>query len=144
LELKISVQTKGKIFKPEAAQIMHQALVNVMYEAVAFLEREVKERTPHRTGHLARTIHGEVIEKGMPLVKGVVGHQAKYGDFVERGTGVYGPSGRTFVIRLKEKKVTQKGFPGRFMFKRALTEAWPRLRKMFDDAGFRIAKHLSE
>ena len=157
MELKVLIIPKGKIFDKNGPEVINRELIGVMYEATSFLEREVKERTPHRTGHLARTIHAEVIEKGMPLIKGIVGHQAKYGDLVEKGTGIYGPRGQAFEIRPREKKalfwvgalhpvakVVQKGFPGRFMFRRTLQESWPKIMKMFHDAGFKIAKGLSE
>jgi hypothetical protein len=167
LELKISVQTKGKIFKPEAAQIMRQALVNVMYEATSFLEGEVKKLTPigvsGAKGGLVSTIYGEVIDRGSPVVKGVVATQSPYGEVIEKGRRAgktWPPEGALlrwievkmhapeeqakrleFVIR---RKIGRKGFPGVHMFERAITRGWPRLRKMFDDAGFRIAKKFND
>jgi hypothetical protein len=167
LELKISVQTKGKIFKPEAAQIMRQALVNVMYEAVLFLEGQIRELTPIGVsgvkGGLRSTIQHEVIGKGTPIVKGTVFTQSPYGEVIEKGRRAgktWPPEGALlrwievkmhapeeqakrleFVIR---RKIGRKGFPGVHMFEKAITRGWPKLRKMFDDAGFRIAKHLSE
>ena len=167
MDFKVSIETKGKIFEGKAPEIVREALTDVMYEATAFLEREVKARTPRgvfgASGGLVSTIHGEVVGKGTTAIKGIVGHMSKYGDVIEKGRtagktwppegvllrwielkiGVADEMARRleFVIR---RKIGQKGFPGAHMFERALKEGWPRLKKMFDDAGFKIARKLSE
>jgi hypothetical protein len=156
MELKAVVSLKGKIFDGTAPEVIRKALLSAMYEATAFGEKKVKEKTPYRTGHLRSTIHGEVVEMGTP-VKGIVGHQCKYGDPVEVGTGIYGPRGQMITIVPKNKKalwwpgvghpvrkVTQKGFRGRFMFKRTFIEDWEKLREIFDRAGFTIARELEK
>ena len=156
MELKATVSLKGAIFDGTAPEIIRKALESAMYEATAFLERQVREKTPVRTGHLRSTIHGEVIPFGT-AVKGIVGHQCKYGDLVEFGTGVYGPKGQAYTIVPKDKKalwwpgakhpvgkVTQKGFPGRFMFTRTFTEDWAKLQAIFDNAGFNIVQELGK
>ena len=89
-------------------------------------------------------------------MKGVVGHTSKYLDLVERGTGIYGPYGVSFIIRPKDKKalfwpgaehpvgqVIQKGFPGRFMFENTLDLDWPQVEKMADNMGFKIAREIN-
>ena len=105
MELKVIIQAKGKIFDGRAPEIIRENLLAFMVEATQYLERRVKGRTPRRTGLGALSIHGEVINKGTTVIKGVVGHTSKYLDFVERGTGIYGPYGLSFVIRPKEKKL---------------------------------------
>ncbi len=167
MELKVSITTKGKVFEGKAPEIIQSALEGAMYEATTFLEGEVKKRTPLGVygagGGLISTIHGEVVGKGMPLVKGIVGHQSVYGDVIEKGRragktwppegallrwievkmGIPGDMAKRleFVIR---RKIGQRGFPGAHMFENALKEGWPRLKKMFDDAGFKIARRLNE
>jgi hypothetical protein len=167
MEFKVSIKPKGKIFEGKAPEIVQKALEGAMYEATSFLEAEVKEYSPTgvfgASGGLISTIHGEVVGKGTPLVKGIVGHQSAYGDVIEKGRRAgktWPPEGALlrwielkmgveeeqakrleFVIR---RKIGQKGFPGAAMFETALKQGWPRLNKIFDDAGFRIAKNLNQ
>ncbi len=167
MELKISVSAKGKIFEGKGPEIMHDALTNAMYEATSFLEAEVKKYTPvgvyGAKGGLLSTIYGEVVEQGTPVVKGIVGTQSPYGEVIEKGRRAgktWPPEGALlrwievkmgvpeemakrleFVIR---RKIGQKGFPGAHMFDTAIRRGWPKLKKIFDDAGFRIAKGLSQ
>ena len=167
MELKVSVTQKGKIFEGKAPEIINSALTSAMYEATSFLEKEVKRRTPvgvfGAQGGLLSTIHGEVIGKGTPVVKGIVGHQSKYGDVIEKGRTAgkkWPPEGvllrwievklgvednvakqLEFIIR---RKIGKKGFPGVHMFERALIENWPKLQEIFDHCGFNIARELNE
>jgi hypothetical protein len=167
MELRATITTKGKVFEGKAPEIIQEAMSAAMTEAVMFLEAEVKKRTPvgvfGAQGGLISTIYGEVTEKGM---KGVIGHQSRYGDVIEKGRtpgkkwppegallrwievkmGVGSADLRSarrieFLIR---RKIGQRGFPGAAMFEKAFKEGWPRLKKIFNDAGFRIAKTLNE
>lgn len=167
MELKVSVTQKGKIFEGVSHAIIQDNLSQAMYEATAFLEREVKKRTPQGVGGakggLMSTIHGEVIGKGTSVIKGIVSHQSKYGDVIEKGRtagktwppegalirwievkmGLSGPEAKRieFLIR---RKIGKKGFPGAHMFERALNENWGRLQGIFERMGFEIARELSE
>lgn len=93
MELKATVTAKGKILDGMAPEIAQKNLESAMYEAVALLERAVKQniRKAGRVGvggakgGLLSTIHGEVIEKGMPIMKGIVATQSKYGLVIEKG-----------------------------------------------------------
>jgi len=166
MELKVSITTKGKIFEGKAPEIVQDQLAAAMYEATSFLEREVKKRTPQGVfggaGGLLSTIHGEVVGKGTPVIKGIVAHGSAYGDVIEKGRRAgktWPPEGALlrwievkmglpeetakrleFVIR---RKIGQKGFPGAHMFENALQEGWPKLKDMFDRAGFEIARELN-
>jgi hypothetical protein len=137
-----------------------------MYEATAYLEREVRKNTPTGVygakGGLLSTVHGEVVGKGTPVIKGIVAHGSAYGDVVEKGRRAgkrWPPEGALlrwievkmgipeaqakrleFVIR---RKIGKKGFPGAAMFENTLKKSWPKLRKIFDDAGFEITKNLN-
>jgi len=167
MQLKVSIIPKGKIFDKEGPEVINQELIGVMYEATSFLEREIKKVTPTGVsgakGGLVSTVYGEVIEKGTPLIKGIVAHQSGYGDVIEKGRTAgktWPPEGALlrwievkmgkgeeeakrleFVIR---RKIGQKGFPGAAMFENTFEKKWPVLKKMFDDAGFKIAKKISE
>lgn len=166
MELKVSVSQKGKIFEGQAPEIVQKELTSAMYEATQFLERTVKEGTPQGVGGakggLMSTVQGEVVGKGMPVVKGIVAHQSKYGDPVEKGrtAGKAMPPegtlirwievklGKTegeakrleFVIR---RKIGQKGFPGAYMFEKGLDQGWPTVQGIFDRYGFVIARELN-
>ncbi len=165
MEMKVTVSIKGPIWEGKAPQIIQEGLSAVMYEATAFLEREVKKVTPTGVygakGGLLSTVHGEVTGKGTPVVKGIVAHGSAYGDVIEKGRragktwppegalirwievkmGVPEETARRleFVIR---RKIGRKGFPGAAMFENALDKNWPKLERMFDEGGFRISRNL--
>jgi hypothetical protein len=167
MELKVSVTTKGKIFEGKAPEIIREQLTSAMYEATSFLEREVKKRTPTGVygakGGLVSTIHGEVLGKGTPMIKGIVGHgKGTYGDVLEKGRRAgktWPPEGALlrwievkmgldtvqakrleFIIR---RKIGKKGFPGAQMFEKALDENMGKLTEIFDKAGFEITRELN-
>ncbi len=165
-ELRVSVNQKGKIFEGQPSEVVNQKLTSAMYEATAFLERKVEEHTPQGVGGakggLISTIQGEVQGKGTSVVKGVITHQSKYGDVIEKGRTAgktWPPEGALlrwievkmgkgegeakkleFVIR---RKIGQKGFPGVHMFEKGLTQNWPKVQEIFDRAGFEIASALN-
>lgn len=165
MELKITVTKKGPIFEGKSPEILNEALSGAIYEATQLLEGEVKKNTPAGVfgaqGGLVSAIYGEVVGKGTPVVKGIVGHQSKYGDVIEMGRRpgqkappegtlirwmeiVLGMDSATakkkeFVIR---RNIGRKGFPGVHMFESALTGNWDNLKKIFDHYGFEIARNL--
>lgn len=167
MDLKVSITAKGKIFEGKAPEVMQKRLEDVLYEATQFLEREVKKRTPIGVygagGGLVSTIYGEVIGKGTSVMKGIVGTQSPYGEVIEKGrrAGKAWPpegvllrwiekkigidasqaKGLEFAIR---RKIGKKGFPGVYMFEKAFKENYSKLERMFDRAGFDIARELSE
>lgn len=167
MELKVVVTQKGKLFEGKGHEIVQQKIESAMYSATQFLEREVKKRTPQGVfgaqGGLRGTIHGEVEGKGTPLIKGIIAHQSKYGDVIEKGRTAgksWPPEGALirwmevkldmneatakrmeFVIR---RKIGKKGFSGVHMFENALNENWGKIQKIFDGAGFEIARELNE
>lgn len=174
MELKVVVTQKGKIFQGKAAEIVNEKLTSAMYPATSFLERKIKafiRKQPNRRGRgvhgeeggFISTIHGEVVGKGTPLIKGIVAHQSKHGDVVEKGRTAgktWPPEGsllrwievkmgvdeRTakrleFVIR---RKIGKKGFEGLHSFEKTLDENWEKIQTIFDKAGFEIARELNE
>lgn len=166
MELKVTVKKKGGIFDGRSSAVVNDNLAQAMYEATMLLERAVKERTPQGVfgaqGGLLSTIFGEVIGKGTPYIKGVVATQSKYGEVVEKGRrpgqtwppegslirwiqvkmGVDQRTARSleFVIR---RKIGMRGFPGAFMFQKALEANMDKLQDIFDRKGFEIARELS-
>lgn len=163
MRLVVTVTQKGAIYEGKTPRIVSEELAAAMYEATGLLEGEVKKRTPQgvfgERGGLRSTIYGEVQGKGTPLVKGVIAHQSKYGDVIEKGRRPgrkWPPEGalirwmevklgmdestaikKEFVLR---RKIGVKGFPGAHMFEGALTDNWPRLQRIFDRRGFEIAR----
>lgn len=167
MELKLSITAKGKIFEGKAPEVIQKKLNRAMTLAVMFLEREVKLRTPvgvfGAQGGLQGSIHGEIQGRGTPFVKGIVGHTSKYGDVIEKGRTAgkaWPPEGallRWIEVKfgVSEKvakriefpiraKIGNKGFPGTYMFEISLDKNWSKIQKMFDEAGFNIARELSE
>lgn len=166
MELKVTVKKKGGIFDGKSSAVVNDNLAQAMYEATMLLERAVKELTPQGVlgaqGGLLSTIHGEVVGKGTPFIKGVVATQSKYGEVVEKGrrpgqtwppkgelirwievkTGVGEVEAKRieFLIR---RKIGRRGFPGAFMFEKALEANMGRLQDIFDRKGFEIARELS-
>jgi len=167
MELKVSITAKGKIFEGKAPEVIQKKLDSAMYSAVMLLEREVKFRTPvgvfGAQGGLQGSIHGEVQGRGTPVVKGIIGHQSKYGNVIEKGRRAgksWPPEGsllRWIEVKfgVSEKvakmiefpiraKIGKKGFEGAHMFEKGLEANWPKIQKMFDKAGFEIARELGE
>jgi hypothetical protein len=167
VDLKVAVSLKGAIWEGKAPELVQAGITSAMWEATSFLEREVKKRTPKGVGGaqggLISTVHGEVIEKGIPVVKGIIAHGSAYGDVVDKGRTPgkkWPPEGvllkwielklgvdevqakrLEFVIR---RKIGKKGFPGAIMFEKTMDETWPRLKDIFDRGGFEITRQLSQ
>jgi hypothetical protein len=167
MNLTVVVTQKGAIFDGKAPAIIQSALDSAMSEAVALLEREVKARTPQgvfgvQGAGLRASVHGEIFLKGTPAIKGIIAHQSKYGDVIEKGRtagktlpppgsllrwievklGVGEKKARQleFVIR---RKIGKKGFEGAHMFEKALSANEVKLMAIFDRAGFNIARRLN-
>lgn len=109
MELKCTITQKGAIFEGKAPEIIQKQLEKAMTEAVSFLEREVKLRTPtgvYGAAGLLGSIHGEVVQKGTPIVKGVVASSSKYGEVVEKGrtAGKAMPPGGAAACALKGQR----------------------------------------
>jgi hypothetical protein len=165
VELKAAIQIKGGFFEGKSPEYIVGELGAGMEEAVLYLERLVKKYTPQGVygaqGGLLSTIHGEV-EKGTPVMKGVVGHQSPHGDVIEKGRtagkawppsgallrwielkmGVSGEEAKRieFLVR---RKIGKKGFPGVHMFERAFDEGFETVQTIFEGRGFEIAKKMS-
>jgi hypothetical protein len=161
------VTANGRIFNGQAPETIRTALMGVMYEATQYLEREIKKETPvgvsGAQGGLLSTVHGEVIQKGETVVRGVVATQSAYGEVVEKGRRAgkaWPPEGALlrwielkmgvdavqakrleFVIR---RKIGRKGFRGKQMFEKTWESKFPVIQRMFETAGFTIARKINE
>lgn len=162
----LKANVTGPLFEKKGPEIINRNLTAAMYEAVAFLEKKVKEKTPQGVGGaqggLLSTIAGEVINKGTPLVKGIVFPRSEYGEVIEKGrraNKTMPPSGVLiewiekklgltdteaqrveFLIR---RKIGKKGFPGAQMFEVAFTTYFTQVQKIFDKYGFKIAMEMN-
>jgi len=171
MEFRCTVIAKGPVVMGKAPAIVSGELDSAMYEATMFLEAKVKKiiEQEGRMGvggseaGLYKSVASEVIDKGTPVVKGIVFSGKPYSDVIEKGrrpgkawppAGVLlqwiqlklGLSGKPakeaeFLIR---RKIGEKGFPGIHMFERAWTENLGQLQAIFERAGYRIVGRLEE
>lgn len=165
-DLAVTIDLRGALLLGKGPEIVSEEMEAALYEATAYMERQVKKKTPQGVfgakGGLLSTIYGEVEGKGTRVVKGVVGHQSKYGDVIEHGRrpGKAWPPEGTLIRWIEEtfgvdelvaqrlefvirRKIGKKGFPGAFMFRDALDEGWPTLERIFQKHGFAIARKLN-
>jgi hypothetical protein len=118
---------------PEASE---EARVARMTEALALLEREVKERTPEGAGpiHLRDTIFGKTSVMGRK-VHGFLGTPAKYGESVELGTAPHFPPVEP-IRHWVEKKLRISGNNARsvaYMIARAISRRGTKGAHMFGE-----------
>ena len=93
MEIKATIKCNGAIYNGVSLKISQMHLDRAMSESVALLERKVKEnirKAPRigvggAKGGLLASIHGETIQKGTPLIKGIVATQSIYGEVIEKG-----------------------------------------------------------
>lgn len=171
MELRCTVTANSALLKGKAPAIVQKELDSAMHETVSFLEGKVKGiiEKEGRMGvggsevGLYKSVAGEVVDQGTPLIKGIIGSNKPYGVVIEKGRrpgkamppeGVLlqwiqlklGLSGKPakeaeFLIR---RKIGRKGFPGIHMFERAFTQNLAKIQKIFEKAGFDISAKLGE
>ncbi len=119
-------------------------------KGVFMLQALVQKHVPKATSTYARNVVGTVRRIANDLVEGKVGTFVLYAEFLERGTGRFGPFGRPFEIRAKRakalfwgqrvggsvrdpkaqllfrRKVTIQGMKPRAPFQKAIKEFLPR------------------
>ncbi len=166
MELQYEIKITGPIGTGKAPKIAHEQITAFLYEVTQFLETQVKENTPEGVGGavngLKATIHGEVVDKGTEVQKGIVAHTSVYGDPAERGRrpgkmapssvlvswvelkfGVSGTEARRIAFFIR-KKIMSRGTKGAAMFFRALDEGWPQVLTLANQYGVRIADRMRE
>ena len=166
MNLQINISTKGALLSGKAPQIIQAGLDRFITMVTMFLLGEVQKRTPQGVygaqGGLLGSIQAEVTGKGSPIIKGTVMSAQKYAEVIEKGrTAGKGmpPKGTLvrwievklglsetearkieFVIR---RKIGMKGFEGRHMFEKAVTENIGKIEAMAQACGLTIATELS-
>lgn len=123
-----------------------------MKASVLKIQSLAREKAPHRTGTLQRSIQAEYSD-----LHGEVKVIEKYGLFIEQGTGIYGPEHRMIEIRPRNKKalfwpgaaypvklVRQKGQRARPFFQPAITEAQVFIRAQFQQVADTIVRQIAE
>jgi hypothetical protein len=166
MDLRIGISTKGALLSGKAPAIIQQGLDRFVTEATYFLDGEVKKRTPQGVfgaqGGLLGSIQAQVIGRGTPVVKGTVMSAQKYAEVIEKGRapgkgmppqGVLvrwietklglDPAAAQRVEFVIRRKIGQKGFEGRHMFEKAVTENQGRLNAMAQAAGLTITTELN-
>ena len=166
MNLQIRVDTWGALLSGQAPQIVQDNLDAFITEATAFLDAQVKMRTPQGVfgaqGGLLGSIQADVAGKGTPLVKGTVMSAHKYAEVIEKGrTPGKGMPPRGSLVRWIEVKlgldpksaqnldyvirrsIGRKGFEGRHMFEKAVTENQGKLEAMADRHCMKIAGELN-
>ena len=168
MELQYQIKISGPIADGRARKISHEQVTAFLYDATRFLETQVKEKTPEGVGArflgggLQGSIHGEVVDKGTEVQKGIVAHGQKYGDPAERGRrpgkmapssvlvrwvemkfGVAGAEAKRIAFFIR-RKIMKRGTRGAAMFFKALDEGWPEVMNMAELHGVKIADKMRE
>ena len=158
--MEIKIKQTGPIFdKKRREGIIQTELLAAMHEALLYLEREVKERTPiGATGILRGSIFSEL--RGQPInLHGVVASPQEYAAPVEHGTAPHWPPQGPIRLWVKRKlnvsdkdvngvafliarKISQKGTKGAHMFENALKDGHNTVTNIFQRAGFDISAKL--
>lgn len=68
------------------------------------IRNEARTRVVRRTSNLMRNINAVVTKSNATEVEVEIGPSVKYGEYVEKGTGVYGPNRKPFVVKVKTAK----------------------------------------
>jgi HK97 gp10 family phage protein len=129
----------------DARPLVNAALTN----SATRIQRNIRQRAPHRTGALQRSVQYEV---NYPSAKVEV--EEKYGQYIEQGTGVYGPKGTR--ITPKTAKAMRwngiggvvfaksiKGMKARPFFKPGVEESQLYIRDSFRSVTERLVRELA-
>jgi hypothetical protein len=82
------------------ARVPDRAIRRGTFELLAL----VQQRVPKKTTALVKSLQAVVQKISADLLEGKVGSHLHYAKYVERGTGVHGPSGKPFSIVARHKK----------------------------------------
>lgn len=166
MTIQVKIETKGALLSGQAPKIIQGNLDRFVTQVTMFLDGEVKKRTPQGVfgaqGGLIGSIQNEVIGKGTPLIKGTVMSAQKYAEVIEKGRSPgKGMPPKGLLIRWIETKlglseteakrvefvirrsIGKKGFEGRFMFEKAVTENIGKIETMAQACGLQIAVELT-
>ena len=158
--IEYKIQQTGPIFdRGLRDDIIQTDLLAAMHEALIYLEREVKERTPiGATGILRGSVFSEI--RGQPVnLHGIVASPQQYAAPVEHGTQPHWPPQgpiRLWVRRklgiegdnvngvafLVARKIASKGTDGAHMFEEAFKAGKNTVITIFQKAGFKVSTKL--
>lgn len=118
----------------DATKLTQSAIVN----STLRVQKNIRERAPHRTGTLQRGVLAET--RGQ---SGVVSVTEKYGEYIEEGTGIYGPTGAP--ITPKTGKALKLMIGGVAIFRRSVKgmKARPFFRPGFEASKDYIDKQFT-
>lgn len=90
----------------QSVQLINEAFQKGHIRATSLVTNKAIDKAPRKYGTLKRSIHSEVSTLGARFTGKVIQDTkvAKYGPFIEFGTGVYGPKGSPIEIVPKNKK----------------------------------------
>lgn len=166
MDMRARIEISGPLLSGKGPTVAQKHVERFVTEAVLFLEREVKQRTPQGVsgaqGGLLSTIKHEVQGRGTALMRGVVGTSSPYGEVIERGRRPgrgfpprgallrwvelkFGVSGREAqrIEYLVRRKIARKGFEGAHMFDKAFAQNLPRLQQMAQREGLALSVELA-
>jgi HK97 gp10 family phage protein len=127
------------------AERLDTGLRNGIKEATKLITNKAVDKAPRRTGTLKRSIHSEVSTLGSFTGKIIQDSGvAKYGVFVEFGTGLYGPKGD--LIYPNKAKVLAWKQGGQQFFARYTKgmKAQPYMRPAFEESKEEVKGVLEE
>ena len=88
----------------EGGQRISRIPESAIRRATFELQARVKDLVPKKTATLARSISAVVERQSGGILVGRVGTHLKYAQFLEYGTGLYGPEQREIVITARNRK----------------------------------------
>lgn len=167
MNLSIKATARGAVATGKAPAVVQSNLDRFVTEATLVLDGEVKKRTPQGVygaqGGLIGSIQHEIRGRGTPIVKGMVMTAQKYAEVIEKGRRPgKGMPPRGTLLRWLEVKlglgeaeaqrvefavrrsIGIKGFEGRHMFEKAVSENQGRLDQMARACGLAITTELTQ
>lgn len=127
--------------------LLANGLERGVQRATAMLTNAAIANAPRKTGTLKRSIHAEVNPIGGRLTGRVIQDTgvARYGPFVEFGTGIYGPTGEPITPK-KAPFLQWKSPDGRFIRKKSVNGMKPRryMRDAFDQNKNQVPEIVKE
>ena len=165
IQFKVDKRVQGEFLKhPEqTAKIYETEFRKGLDESTMLVQREVVNRTPIRSGTLAKSITTETRGTGLNM-HGIIGTPLVYALPVERGARTHFPPmgpielwvrraglsieylGRPLAINqiayLVARAISKRGLPAHWMFKDGIAAATTRVLKILNDAQDRILRAL--
>jgi hypothetical protein len=105
----------------QAKTLLDAAIESGVQRSTGALANEAIKNAPRKTGNLKRSIYPEVNPMAGQFTGKVIQDTtvAKYGPWVEQGTGIYGPFG-TPIVPVRAKALAWKGSDGKMIFARSV------------------------